>query len=157
MFWGGIILMTPAAIEVALIAVVLSIISSLVNRHFSGKGRLKEIKDEIKQVQKEWKEAKKSDDSARIEAAEKEFKKSLGLQKEMMMLSFKPMLIMMVPFALVVFLFMWPMYGELGSIVELPIVNWELAWLWWYIIVAMIVAIAMNIVFKVYDQQKEKK
>jgi uncharacterized membrane protein (DUF106 family) len=148
--------MTVAAVEVALIAAVLSIISSLINRHFSSKGRLKEIKDEVKRVQKEWSEAKKSGDEQRIAEAEKNFKKSLGLQKEMMMLSFKPMLITMIPFAAVVFLYMWPQYGSLGNIVELPIVNWELSWLWWYMVIALFVALVMNIIFKVYDNKKEK-
>lgn len=153
--FSGIVLMTVAAMEVALIAVVLSIISSLINRHFSSKGRLKEIKEEIKAVQKEFSEAKKSGDEQRITEAEKKFKKSLGLQKEMMMLSFKPMLITMIPFGAVIFLFIIPTYGNLGNIVELPIVNWQLSWLWWYMVVALFVALVMNIIFKVYDNKKK--
>ncbi len=155
--FSSIVLMTVAAMDVALVAIALSIISSLINRYFSSKGRLKEIKAEIKAVQKEFSEAKKSGDEQRITEAEKKFKKSLGLQKEMMMLSFKPMLITMIPFGAIIFLFMIPTYGELGNIVELPIVNWQLSWLWWYMVVALSVALVMNVIFKVYDSKKEKK
>lgn len=147
--------MTPAALEVMLIAIAISIGTSLVNKKIINQDRMDEIKKEISDFQKRYNDAKKSGDEKRIKEMMEEQKKMMGLTKEMMINSFKPMAITIVPI-LVIFFFLNNNYGPLGNIIELPILNWSLSWFWWYLIIAITASIIMEAIYKRYRKAKKR-
>ena len=148
--------MIPAAFEVMLIAIAVSLGTTLVNKRIINQDRIDEIKKQISDFQKRYNEAKKSGDENKIKEMTEEQKKMMGLTKEMMINSFKPMAITIVPI-LVIFYFLSNTYGSLGDIVRLPVLNWNLSWFWWYIIIAVLTSIIMEIIYKQYRKAKKRK
>lgn len=148
--------MISVAFQVMLIAIAVSLGTTLVNKKIINQDRMDEIKKQISDFQKRYNETKKSGDEEKIKEMTEEQKKMMGLTKEMMINSFKPMAITIVPI-LVIFYFLSNTYGSLGDIVRLPVLNWNLSWFWWYIMVAVLTSIIMEIVYKQYRKAKKRK
>ena len=148
--------MISVAFQVMLIAIAVSLGTTLVNKRIINQDRMDEIKKQISDFQKRYNETKKSGDEEKIKEMTEEQKKMMGLTKEMMINSFKPMAITIVPI-LVIFYFLSNTYGSLGDIVRLPVLNWNLSWFWWYIMVAVLTSIIMEIVYKQYRKAKKRK
>lgn len=148
--------MIPAVFEIMLIAIAVSLGTSFVNKKIINQDRMDEIKKQISDFQKRYNEVKKSGDEEKIKEMTEEQKKMMGLTKEMMINSFKPMAITIVP-VLVIFYFLSNNYGNLGNIVRLPVLNWDLSWFWWYIIIAVLTSIIVEIIYKQYRKAKKKK
>jgi len=148
--------MISVAFQVMLIAIAVSLGTTFVNKRIINQDRMDEIKKQISDFQERYNEAKKSGDEEKIKEMTEEQKKMMGLTKEMMINSFKPMAITIVPI-LVIFYFLSNTYGSLGDIVRLPVLNWNLSWFWWYIMVAVLTSIIMEIVYKQYRKAKKRK
>lgn len=141
------------AIEILLFSIMISIVSALLNKKLVNQDRMTEIKKKIKDFQTRYNEAKKSGDQNLIKKLEEEQKEVLGLTKEMMSNSFKPLLYTFLPFMILLY-FLSSAYGSLGNIMTLPIFNWELNWLWWYILVSVATAIVFELIYKTYKKSK---
>ena len=143
------------AFEIFLISIVISIASALLNKKLVNQDRMNEIKKRIKDFQARYNEAKNSGNQALIKKLEEEQKEVLGLTKEMMSNSFKPLLYTFLPFMVILF-FLSNAYGSAGNVVTLPVFNWELTWLWWYILVSVATAIVFEVAYKAYKKSRNK-
>ena len=145
--------MTPVAIEVAIIAILISLGSSLVSKKVTNPKRTKEIQKRISDFQKRYAEAKKNNDQEAIAKLEKEQSEVTALTMEMMKGSFKPMLYTFVPIIIIFFL-LNQRYSGLGNIIDVPLIG-ELSWFWWYFIVAIITGICFEAVYKILTREKK--
>ena len=145
--------MNPIAIEVAIIAILISLASSLVSKKVTNQKRMKEIKDRISDFQKKYNEAKKSNDQEAISRLEKEQSEVTALSLEMMKGSFKPMLYTFVPI-IVIFFLLNQRYAGTGNIVDVPMIG-ELGWFWWYFIIAIITGLCFEAVYKLLTRERK--
>lgn len=93
---------------IAVAAMAYSLVSMYVTSKYGKKDRVKQIQEEMKNINKEYADALKSNDPKRLSRAEKEQTRIASLLKESMILQFKPLVIMLpllllVPMALVHF------------------------------------------------------
>ncbi len=146
--------MTPVAIEVAVIAVVISIISAIVNKKVTNQKRMKEIKSKVSDFQKRYNEAKKSGDKELIASMEKEQKEVMALSMEMMTGSFKPMLYTFLPIILIFFLLNQRYAGQ-NAVVTLPVLG-TLGWYWWYFLVAILTGLCFEIIYNAVTKERKK-
>ncbi|MBI4215056.1 DUF106 domain-containing protein [archaeon] len=145
------ILLTQAAIEVALIGIAVSLGSALVSKKLVNQKRMKEIRGRMSNLQKRTADAKKRNDIEEIKKLEEENKQMLPLMKEMMIGSVKPMAITFLPLILVLG-FMGSTYGNSGLIVDIPILGLQ-NWVGWYIIVAILTGIVFELAYKKYTER----
>lgn len=145
--------MSPAAIEIAVIAIVVSLASAIINKKIVNQKRMKEIKDRLTEFQKKYNDAKKNNDTAAIEKLEKENKEVMALSAEMIKNSFKPMLYTFVPFIIILY-FLNNTYGGTKTVIEIPVFG-ELGWFWWYFLVAIISGIGFEIVYRIIMRGKK--
>lgn len=138
--------MNPVAIQVALIAVAVSVCSAIVNKIVVNQKRMKEIKEKISVLNKKYKDQTIN---------EEEKKEMMKLSKEMMSNSFRPMMFTFVPIILV-FFGLSSTYSGTGKIVEVPVFGF-LDWFWWYFLTSVIAGISFEICYKIYSKNKEKK
>lgn len=148
--------MTPEAIQIIIIAIAVSLGSTLLNKKIVNQDRMEEIKAQISAFQKKLNAAKKKGDEKEIKKLEEEQKQMLGLTKEMFINSFKPLLYTFIP-VIIIFVTLNSHYGGLGNIIELPLLNWELNWFWWYIIVSVLTAVIFELFYKRYRKAKKKE
>jgi len=146
--------MNPLAIEVAVIAIVISIASAIVNKKVTNQKRMKEIKEKVSNFQKRYNEAKKSGNKELIDKMEHEQKEVMKLSMEMMSGSFKPMLFTFLPIILIFFL-LNQKYQNTGNIVDVPVIG-MLSWFWWYFLMAIIAGLGFEMVYKVITREKKK-
>ncbi|MBI1974162.1 TMCO1/EMC3 family protein [Candidatus Micrarchaeota archaeon] len=107
------ILITQAAIEVTAIGIAVSLASGLISKRITNQKRMKEIKEKMTGLQKRMAEARKSGNQDEIKRLEAEQKQLAPLMKEMMVGSFKPMMITFIPLLLVLG-FLGSTYGNYG-------------------------------------------
>ena len=153
---------------VTLTAIVSSAISIWLTRKMTNMERSKEIKRRIEEHQKKYLEAQKKGDKKELQRLEAEQAEVMGLLKENMYNSMKPMFITTPAILVVLWLFgVW--YGKLGAIVSLPfsipfitkpfkdmgIAN-GMDWLGLYIIVGILASLSIQIGLKWYDKRREK-
>jgi uncharacterized membrane protein (DUF106 family) len=143
--------MSPAAIEVALIAIVVSIATNLVNKKIIDQKRMKEIKKQISDFQKEYNEVKKGGDKELIAKMEKEQKEMMSLTKEMMMGSFKPMMYTFLP---IILIFFWIKGNYETAEVIVPVLG-NIGWFWWYFIAVVAAGITFEIIYKIATREKK--
>lgn len=144
--------MTPEAIQIGFIAIIVTVIFSFINKKIVDQKRMREIKKKISDFQKRYAEAKKSGDQGLIKKMQEEQKAVMGLTKEMFTSSFKPMMVTFIP-AIIVLFTLSTLYGGRGNIANLPIFG-PVNWLWWYIAVSVIVGICFEIIYKIYLKKK---
>lgn len=151
-----IVLMSTSAMEIAVVAVAIGIVSFVVSKKLSNPARTEQIQEQINSFQKKMKDAQKNNDTAEIKRLEVEQREMLGLMKEMMINNFKPAMVTFLPF-IAVWWTLSGVYGSAGNIVELPVVNWQLNWFWWYFVVIVIVSLVFEVAYKQYRKSKKKK
>lgn len=151
-------------LAVFVIATIVAFIITLANKLLVDQDRMQFIQQEMKGFQAEVMEAQKSGDPKRMAEMQKKQMEFMGLQKEMMMNSFKPMIVTMLPILLI----FWWMSGNnaIGHmVVYLPhfvyyilltplwhmlyhpaagAPAFSITWLGWYILVSF----AMSFVFR---------
>lgn len=131
-------------VDIAVIAILITIFSTIVQKKTGVKKEQKEMQKEMKEKQKKLMELQKE---GKTESPE--FKK---LQQEimsstmnMMKKSFKPMLITMIVI-LPVFAFIKWNYG--AAIISLPVLAYNVSWFWWYIIISIGASIIIGLISK---------
>jgi uncharacterized membrane protein (DUF106 family) len=145
--------MNPLAIEIAVIAVVISVASAIVNKKVTNQKRMKEIKEKVSDFQKKYNEAKKSGNKELIDKMEHEQKEVMALSMEMMTGSFKPMLFTFLPIIIIFFL-LNQKYSGTGNIVDIPIIG-MLSWFWWYFLMAIVSGLCFELVYKLIARGKK--
>lgn len=143
-----------AAIEIMAVAAVLAIFTFLVNKKIGNAKKMKEAQGRINEFQKRYAAAQKAGDKELIAKLEVEQKEIMGLTKEFMLGSFKPMLVTLVP-ALAVFYYLGSAYGKIPIVVTLPVIG-NLGWLWWYILSAMAFGIVLEIGYRCFYENRKK-
>ena len=146
--------MSPIAVEIAVIAMVISVASAIVNKKVTNQKRMKEIKEKVSNFQKRYNEAKKSGDKELIGKMEHEQKEVMALSMEMMSGSFMPMLFTFLPIIIIFFLLQQKYAGE-SAVITLPVVG-TLGWFWWYFIAAIVAGLGFEVVYKVVTREKKK-
>ena len=145
--------MSPIAIEVALIAMAISLGSAIVNKKVVDQKRNKEIQKQVSDFQKRFNEAKKSGNKELIEKMEKEQKEVMALSMELMKNSFKPMLYTFVPI-IVIFFFLNTTYANTGNVIDVPVIG-MLGWFWWYFLVAIVTGLGFEVLYKIATRERK--
>lgn len=160
--------MFGAIVGVFIIATVIAFIITLANKLLVDQDRLQYLQKEMKEYQQEMMKAQKSGDPKLMAEIQKKQSKFMDIQKEMMLNSFKPMIVTFVP---IIIVFYWmagnPLISKLyvqlptfGYYVFLvPFFQWlasliypvgavtpfaTIAWLGWYILCSF----AMSMIFR---------
>lgn len=160
--------MFGAIFGVFIIATIIAFIITLANKLLVDQERLQFVQKEMKEYQQEMMTAQKSGDPKAMKALQKRQAEFMDLQKEMMMNSFKPMIVTFIP---IIIIFYWmagnplisefyvqlPTFGYYAFLV--PFFQWlaaffypvgattpfaTISWLGWYILVSF----AMSFVFR---------
>lgn len=145
--------MSPVAIDIALIAIAISLGSAIINKKVVDQKRNKEIQKQVSDFQKRFNEAKKKGDKEQIEKLEKEQKQVMALSMELMKNSFKPMLYTFVPI-IAIFFFLNSTYANTGNIVEVPVIG-MLGWFWWYFLVAIVTGLSFEVLYKIATRERK--
>ena len=117
--------------SIAIFSVVVTLISTLVQKHFTDQEHLKSLKKRQKEIQKELKKAKEPSVMQELNS------EMLQLTGVMFKKSMKPMFVTMIPFLL---LFVW-LRG-----VYAPVLS---SWIWYYIGYSIVASIVLRKVLKV--------
>ncbi|MDO9045253.1 MAG: DUF106 domain-containing protein [Methanobacteriaceae archaeon] len=121
--FGPIIAMDPnpnnPIFTIFLISTLVAFFITLANKLLVDQDKLESIKKEMQEFQQEMREVQKSGDSKSMEKMQKQQMEMMGKQKDMMFMSFKPMLVTMVPI-FIVFYWMSQEPHILQTIVVLP-------------------------------------
>jgi len=133
-------------------AIVISLISTLIQKKLVDADLIKSLKYEIKKLQKEMKKYK--NDSEKINEL---FRKSFDLQRKMMRHTMKPTIIsgmiILIAFIPLTYLFGGFLFGDFKLYFSLPmsfpIVGDRLAWIWVYFIVSAISSLIFRKLFDV--------
>ena len=103
---------------ILIIAAAYSVFAIYINRTYGERKKLKKIQDDMKAFQKEYSEAMKKNDQAKIKELEVREKEFAGLMKDMLFLPFKAMIIILPAFLVLI----WLVEGQFhGFTIQLPI------------------------------------
>jgi uncharacterized membrane protein (DUF106 family) len=101
-----------------LIALIISVLTNLAQKYFMDHERMDELKTEISEFQNKMNAVRKSGDANAMNKLQSQQSDFMKAQSEMMMMSFKPMLVTWVPILLI---FWWARSSVLGSVyIALP-------------------------------------
>jgi len=128
-------------IAIFIIGASISILMSLVNKKVLGGGRAKEVKKNMQDVRAKMLDAQKAGDT---KGMNKYLKELMKINSEYMKFMFKPMIVSIILFILIVPVIREQYTGQVIATVPetLPMVGgFELSWLWWYIICTFTVSI----------------
>jgi uncharacterized membrane protein (DUF106 family) len=131
----------PASMEIFVISVVLSFLTSLVYRLLTNPKEMRETKEAVKDYSDKMKKAQKAGNSKEVE---KYLNEMTGHQKRMFSKSMKPMFL-----SLIIFLVGFQFLGTYSDVTitlpfNLPYTTWEFpyvhftgqyTWFWWYLII----------------------
>jgi uncharacterized membrane protein (DUF106 family) len=137
-------------------AAVVAVCFSLINKVIVDQKRLADIKKQMNDYQKEYAKAQKEGNKELVEKLDAKRGEMMGMTKEIMTSSFKPMMFTFIP-AIAIIGLMNSTFTGTGNIVKLPILGWELGWFWWYVVVSLLAGICVEIVYKAYAKQKKEK
>jgi uncharacterized membrane protein (DUF106 family) len=84
-----------------LISTIVAFFITLANKLLVDQDKLESIKKEMQEFQQEMREAQKSGDPKKMEEMQKQQMEFMGKQKDMMTMSFKPMIVTMLPILIV--------------------------------------------------------
>lgn len=136
--------LTDAGYAIAGISAGLAVFSTVVRLAVTDMGRVKEIREKLKDHQADIKAASKSNDTKKLQRAQEEMMK---LTMENLKMGYKPLLITFIPFILI---FGW-IKGQYESAgVVATIFGFNLEWFWWYFVCAMISSLIINRIIEKY-------
>jgi len=161
MEWMGITFLNPqAAIIVASIAVLASLISAAIHRKMVDRKKMDEIRERIEKHHKEYMKAQKEGNSKKLKQLEKQQSMIFDLVKKNMMMSMKPLFITM-PVFLVVLWFLGSQYGSGGPLLNMPFsiplltysvpeasITNGVSWFGLYLVVAIVTGLSLELVLK---------
>ncbi|MBS3094716.1 DUF106 domain-containing protein [Candidatus Pacearchaeota archaeon] len=126
------LMMAYAKPSIIIVAVLVTLFTTLVTKYFTNQNRMKELKDIQKACRIQMK-----DNKGNPQELEKINKQVMECSMEMMKHSFKPMFITFIPLLILIY---W--LRGIYTII-LP------GWIWWYIISSVIASIALRKLLKV--------
>ena len=146
------------AIDIAIIAFAIAIISQVMRMKFINQKKLKDDQKKMKEMQPKMNELmKKTDEKSKKELGEIQ-KEYLDITKEMMQGNMKYMLFSF-PVFIIALYFIKAWYN--GIIIplpfELPFFGPDVGWLGWYILMALISSVVVSIVMKIIEIVNKKK
>ena len=97
-------------VTITIIATIVALITTIATKLLVNQDRLAFLQKEMKEFNQEMMEARKSNDPKALEKMQKKQMEFMGLQKEMMFMSFKPMIVTWVP---VIIIYYWMFYSPL--------------------------------------------
>ena len=168
------IVLLNATIDIAIFAIILSIVSKYIQNKYVNHEELKQKQERIKEKQKKMQELiKKDDKESKNKLAELE-KEVMQDAQEIMQSSMKSMMFTML---LIIPFFMFFSWNYADVSIQLPIaipffakfeflnpfswINFKLYhytnWIGWYILVSLICNIAISIILKIYKGLVHKK
>ncbi|MBI5797569.1 DUF106 domain-containing protein [Candidatus Woesearchaeota archaeon] len=130
----------PAPWNILLLSFLLTVVITLVYKFATDQKMMKELKDEIKQIQKEMKEFKNYPDKI-MDLQKRAWEKTM----KQFMHSLKPTLITFIPI-LIIFGWMRTYYTSIGN----PPVLFGLGWIWIYIVSSILFSILLRKLLKVH-------
>jgi uncharacterized membrane protein (DUF106 family) len=101
-------------LAVMVIAIIIAFVTTLATKLLVNQDRLAYLQKEMKEYNQEMVQARKSNDPKAMEKVQKRQMEFMSLQKEMMFMSFKPMIVTWVP---VLILFYWMIQSQLNQVV----------------------------------------
>ena len=99
---------------------LLSLITSLANRFLINQDELRASRKEVADWTSEFRKATKSDDKKLLAKLNKQQPRILQLQKKMSWQSMKVSFIFMIPFFLLWYLFLFPLYSAVEAVAYIP-------------------------------------
>ncbi len=133
-------LLTPqapaATIFILLLSVLLTFLTSLVNRLFTNPEQLRAWRKEIKKWTDEFKEAQRSKDAKKLAKVEKQKDRIMKLQQKMSWQSMKVSLLFFVPF-IILWQVLWGIYREPVAFLPGGEIFAYLSIVWWYLLCSM--------------------
>lgn len=97
-------------VTITIIATVVALITTIATKLLVNQDRMAFLQKEMKEFNQQMMEARKSNDPKALEKMQKKQMEFMGLQKEMMFMSFKPMIVTWVP---VIIIYYWMFYSPL--------------------------------------------
>jgi uncharacterized membrane protein (DUF106 family) len=118
-------------LTIFLIALIISFFTQLAQKYLMDHERMDEIKLEVAEFQNKMTAVRKSGDADAMNKLQAEQADFMKVQSEMMMMSFKPMLVTMVP---IMVIYWWMRSSPLANMhVFLPLFNnFNIGFFWWY-------------------------
>ena len=106
-------------LTVLTIAIVIAFVTTLATKLLVNQDRLAYLQKEMKEFNQEMMQARKTNDPEALEKMQKKQMDFMGLQKEMMIMSFKPVIVTWVP---VIILYYWMFQSQLLNqvVINLP-------------------------------------
>lgn len=139
---------------ITIIAVVVALITTIATKILVNQDRLAYLQKEMKGFNQEMMEARKSNDPKALEKMQKKQMEFMSLQKEMMFMSFKPMIVTWVPILIIYYwMFQSPLLNQVVinfpqfayyvllvplwhaiplSYVHVPLGPFSISWFGWY-------------------------
>jgi uncharacterized membrane protein (DUF106 family) len=146
-------IITPAGYEVAAITVLIAVLSSIVNKVLINRNRMEAIQERTKELQKEMTAATKENNDKKVTELNSELMK---LMSEQMKMSFKPMLVTYILFIIILGLIN-TMYEKAGFVAQgVPLLG-DLTWLGWYILIAVLTSLIVEMIYSNYRKMKKAK
>lgn len=140
-----------AMIVISIAALLMSVISGLLNKYLVYTKDFIEKKREIERIKREYEFVKKSGDPRKIRKFEKRMQMMKKLEAELSLKSFRPFIV-----TLAVFWLIWTwlnsLYGVMGSFIilpfPLPIIGLTSNFFWWYLISSFAFSAVTRIFFQ---------
>ena len=106
-------------LTIFIIAAVVALITTIATKLLVNQDRLAFLQKEMKEFNQEMMEARKTNDPEALEKMQKKQMEFMGLQKEMMFMSFKPMIVTWVPILIIYYwMFQSPLLNH--TVIDLP-------------------------------------
>lgn len=149
------ILLFSPLIDVALVAVALSVVSFVLQRKLVNRDELKKLQDSMKDKQKEMNELLKRQDQQAKQELDRLQKEMMDATTAIMQKSMKQMFATLI-IVLPVFWYLGFAYGKttIALPFELPFIGSGGSWIIWYIIVSFVTSIALMVIEKVFKKKK---
>lgn len=153
-------------LEISLISAAFAVVAAVINRKLGNRKRLNEIQREMKDYQRELKQATERRDEAALKNLKARETQVMAMTKEMLFLPFKPMIVVLPLF----FIALWALGAAFPAFsIQLPVaLHWnELLSLQilrpstygvrgFFIVVAILAGIVIEIVFQAHDKIKAR-
>lgn len=136
------IIVSDDGLVIAGVSIGLALLSFLVRMAVLDRAHMEEMKKQLKEKQKDVKEATKKGQTKKAAKAQEEM---MQLTLENMKHTMKPLMYTFIPFILI-FGWLKGEYESIGTVATL--FGFELSWFWWYLITAMLVSLTLNKIFK---------
>ncbi|MBU2496442.1 MAG: DUF106 domain-containing protein [Nanoarchaeota archaeon] len=132
------------AVFVIIASLLIAVFITFIYKITTNQREMKELKDDLKNLQKRSKEHKGNTEKM-LEIQKELASKNLEYMKH----SFKPMIYTFLPI-IIIFYWLSSLYKNAGVILTIPLVGWGLNWIWTYILFSFVFSLIVRKTMKVY-------